>query len=109
MKKLEYLEKDAELAFNDVRRYSHELRPVVLEHIGLLASLEQIAEDINKLNCFKVEVEVNGKEPKLSEDVKLGFFRIAQEALNNVRKHAKASRAVISLKFQEKASENDGN
>jgi signal transduction histidine kinase len=33
--KLQFLEKDADRAFNDVRRYSHELRPVVLEHMGL--------------------------------------------------------------------------
>jgi two-component system NarL family sensor kinase len=56
--KLRYLEKDADRAFNDVRRYSHELRPVVLEHQGLLAALEQLADDINKLNAFKVELKV---------------------------------------------------
>ena len=89
--KLQFLEKDADRAFNDVRRYSHELRPVVLEHQGLLAAIEQIADDYNKLGQLSVEVNVEGVEPELSEEVKLGFFRIAQEALNNVRKHSKAS------------------
>jgi PAS domain S-box-containing protein len=102
LEKLQYLEKDADRAFHDVRRYSHELRPVVLEHMGLLAALEQIVEDINKLNPFKAEVTVRGKEPELSEEVKLGFFRIAQEALNNIRKHAKANNAIINLNFQKK-------
>jgi PAS domain S-box-containing protein len=100
--KLQYLEKDADRAFNDVRRYSHELRPSVLDHMGLRASIEQTAEDLNKLNQFKVEIEVKGREPELSEEVKLGFFRIAQEALNNVRKHAKAEKAIINLEFQKK-------
>ena len=102
VEKLKFLEKDADRAFHDVRRYSHELRPSVLDHMGLRASLEQTAEDINKLNHFTLEIEVEGREPRLSEDVKLGFFRIAQEAINNIRKHSKADKAVIHLKFQKK-------
>jgi len=90
---------DGERAFNDVHCYSHELRPGVLEHLGLQAALEQIADDINKLKLVPVELYVRGKEPSLPEDTKLAFFRIAQEALNNIRKHAKASRAIIDLKF----------
>jgi PAS domain S-box-containing protein len=101
-KKLHFLEKDAERAFNDVRRYSHELRPGVLEHLGLLAALEQIAEDVNKLGQIRVEVTIEGEEFALSEEIKLGFFRIAQEAISNARKHSKASRADIHLDFRDK-------
>ena len=74
---------------------------MVLEHQGLLAAIEQIAEDYNKLGQLSIEVDVEGIEPELSEEVKLGFFRIAQEALNNIRKHSKASQAAISLNFQD--------
>jgi PAS domain S-box-containing protein len=97
--RLRFLEKDAERAFNDVRRYSHELRPVVLEHYGLVTALEQLAEDYNKLGPLSVNVNVEDAEPDLSEEIKLGFFRIAQEALNNSRKHAKARLVNIDLKF----------
>jgi two-component system, NarL family, sensor histidine kinase UhpB len=97
--KLLYLEKDADRAFNDVRRYSHELRPTALEHQGLVAALEQIADDFNKLGQLSVEVQIEGMEPELSEEIKLGFFRIAQEALNNTRKHSKAKEVIIELKF----------
>lgn len=100
--KLEFLRTDAERAFNDVRRYSHELRPGVLEHLGLLAALEQIAEDINKLKQVKVELHSEGTEPKLSEEIKLAFFRIVQEALNNVRKHSQASKANVVVQFEKK-------
>jgi two-component system sensor histidine kinase DegS len=99
--KLQYLERDADRAFNDVRRYSHELRPAVLEKMGLMAALIQISDDYNKLGQLALEVNVEGEEPELSEAVKLGFFRIAQEALNNTRKHAKASQAIIKLNFKE--------
>ncbi len=97
--KLGFLEKDADRAYNDVRRYSHELRPVILEHQGLAAALEQIADDYNKMGQFSVKINVEGVEPGLSEDFKLGFFRIAQEALNNIRKHSKASQVGIDLKY----------
>ena len=100
--KLRFLEIDAERAFNDVRRYSHELRPMALEHMGLLAALEQIAEDYNKLKQLSVEVHYEGNEPKLAEEVKLGFFRVAQEALNNIRKHSKATQGRIDLRFDHK-------
>jgi PAS domain S-box-containing protein len=97
VEKLRYLEKDAGRAVDDVRRYSHELRPGVLEHLGLQAALEQIAEDNNKVGQIHVEVRVEGFEPEIPEDIKLGFFRIAQEAISNVRKHAKASLALVKL------------
>jgi PAS domain S-box-containing protein len=101
LEKLQYLEKDADQAFNNVRRYSHELRPVTLERQGLLAALEQIVEDYNKLGQISIELKVGGKEPKLTEEVKLGLFRIAQESLNNVRKHSKANHASIVITFRE--------
>jgi len=98
--KLRYLEKDADRAFNDVRRYSHELRPVVLEHQGLVAALEQMADDYNTLEQLPVEVNIEGTEPYLTENVRLSLFRVAQEAISNPRKHAQASRSVINLSFQ---------
>ena len=47
------------------------LRPGVLEHLGLKAAVEQIAEDINQLNLFNVEVQVEGVESEMPEEVKL--------------------------------------
>ncbi len=99
LEKLQFLEKDASRAFDDVRRYSHELRPGVLEHLGLQAALEQIVEDVNKLRGIPIEINVEGTEPEVAEDLKLGFFRIAQEALNNARKHSSATKIVVDLKY----------
>ena len=101
IEKLQYLEKDADRAVQDVRRCSHELRPAVLEYLGLHSALEQIAEDTNILNQLEVKVKLEGIEPILSENVKLGLFRIAQEALNNARKHAQANKATVKLQFSE--------
>ncbi|MCR4393243.1 MAG: histidine kinase [Dehalococcoidales bacterium] len=101
VEKLYYLQKDADRAFQDVRRYSHELRPGVLDHLGLRAALEQAVEDINGLKQIKIDFNVEGSEPVLSDEVKLSFFRIAQEALNNIRKHAKTDKATVHLQFKD--------
>lgn len=99
LEKLKFLKKDADRAFNDVRRYSHELRPAVLDKLGLRVALEQAAEDINKIEPLDVEVEVKGEEPNLPDEIKLGLFRIAQEALNNARKHACATRVNVNIQY----------
>jgi two-component system sensor histidine kinase DegS len=64
--------------------------------------LEQIAEDYKILGQLEIEIHTKGRETALPEEVKLGFFRIAQEALSNIRKHAKATKATISLLFFKK-------
>lgn len=99
LNKLKYLEQDAGRAVNDVRRYSHELRPGVLEHLGLSAALEQIAGDFNKLNEIPLEVSVVGTEPEMPEEIKLGFFRIAQEAITNARKHSNATQINVQVSY----------
>ena len=99
LEKLRLLEKDADRAYQDIRRYSHELRPGVLEHLGLPVALEQMVEDTNRLDQLSVDLEVAGEDPGLPEDVKLGFFRVAQEAVNNARKHSGASRVCIRLQY----------
>ncbi len=101
LEKLKYLNRDASRAVDDIRRYSHELRPGVLEHLGLQAALEQMAEDHNKLGQIHVYVNVDGVEPDLSEDIRLGFFRIAQEAISNARKHARVPSALVKLNFND--------
>lgn len=101
VERIGHLEKDASRAADNIRSYSHELRPTVLEHIGLQAALEQLAEDVNKLKQIVIEVNTEGIEPDLSEEERLGFFRVAQEALNNCRKHSRASKVIINLRFNE--------
>jgi signal transduction histidine kinase len=102
LEKLQYLNRDAGRAVDDVRRYSHELRPAVLDNMGLQAALEQIVDDTNKLKQIEAELKMEGEEANLTDEMKLGLFRIAQEALNNARKHARESKVTIALKFSKK-------
>ncbi len=99
LNKLNYLEKDTEKAIDDVQRYSHELRSRVLEHLRLQDALSQLAEDMKKSGRIQVQLAVTGFEPELPEDIKLGFFRIAQEAIDNCCKHSNELQAYINLEF----------
>ena len=80
-----------------VRRYAQELRPAILDHMGLVAAIEWIAESVRRERAIRVTVAVSGSEHALSPEAKLVLFRIAQEALTNVKRHSQASKAVIKL------------
>jgi two-component system, NarL family, sensor histidine kinase DegS len=97
--KMQNLRLSAEKAFQEVRRFSHELRPHVLEQFGLSAALELLLTEFNTLCSSKAVLTLSGTEIRLSDDIELAFFRITQEALNNVRKHSGASKIDLKLKY----------
>jgi signal transduction histidine kinase len=76
-----------------VRRFSQDLRPSILDDLGLLPALEELTASLNE-DGLRTEFHLKGEGRRLSSEVELTLFRIAQEALNNVRKHAKATNAV---------------
>lgn len=81
----------------DLRRLTQDLRPRILDDLGLLPALEWLADTLACQYGFQATVAVDGALPKLSPDVELLLFRIAQEALHNVGRHAGASEARLSL------------
>jgi PAS domain S-box-containing protein len=83
-----------------LRRYAQELRPAILDDMGLIASLQWLAENVNREQETKVIVEISGSEQEISPETKLVFFRIAQEALSNVKKHSEATQAKVSLTYE---------
>jgi PAS domain S-box-containing protein len=97
--KLQDLREEANRAMQDVRRFSHELRPGVLDRLGLTASLESLVEDMNEKWQIRADLQVLGTERRLSGENELALFRIAQETMNNIRKHSQATRASIRIRF----------
>ncbi len=81
----------------DLRRYTQKLRPAILDDLGLMAALEWLADSIQAETKIEVDVRWDGPQAELSRDAQLALFRIAQEALNNVRKHAGADRVTVRL------------
>ncbi len=86
-------------ALLDVRGMSHRLRPVMLDTLGLPAALQSLGEETCAEAGVKFLLEIDGVIPQLPDDVKTVLFRITQEALSNIQKHAMASHVDIRLSF----------
>lgn len=83
----------------EMRDLIHSLRPTELSEQGLVVALRRWGERVRHEHLLPVEVQVEGPLPlRLTEQQERELFRIAQEALNNVIKHAAASRAIIRLR-----------
>ncbi len=100
---LEELRTQAVEALDHVRRYVQNLRPRILDDLGLVAALDWMGEDTERNYQIKPRVTVTGPEQPLPDEVQLLLFRIAQEALTNVGRHAAASLATIDLEYGEES------
>ena len=85
-------------ALMELRRLAQDLRPRILDDMGLVPALEWLADDLAEQDGIEARVEVDGTLPRLSEEGQLLLFRIAQEALRNIGKHSGASEATLSLR-----------
>ncbi len=77
------------------------LRPQVLDDLGLIPALHQLAGQFQENTGTKVEIKVDGSPDRLPEPLEVALFRIAQEGLTNVRKHAQARQVTIELMKQD--------
>src|SRR5687768_9709416 len=84
-----------------VRRISTELRPGILDDLGLVPALEWQAAEFQKRHGVKCEVVSEVAEPILEEELNTAFFRIFQESLTNVMRHANATRVDVRIWEQE--------
>jgi two-component system sensor histidine kinase DegS len=94
---LQDLRSQAVESLEALRATAQGLRPRIIDDLGLVAALEWIAEELEKDQEIQTRVEARGMERSLSPETQIVLFRIAQEALNNIRKHAKASLVTIRL------------
>jgi len=81
-----------------VKRISTKLRPGVLDDLGLVAAIEWQVQEFQERTRIKCELTAEGEENNLGRDLATGVFRILQEALTNVARHANATRVEVSLK-----------
>lgn len=87
----------------EVRRISHNLRPSLLDDLGLPTALSQLAQEIAGAGPLSVDVRVAGPARPLPDAHNTALFRIAQEALTNVVRHARAHRIAIELAYAPRA------
>jgi two-component system NarL family sensor kinase len=83
----------------DIRCISHQLHPGLLEDYGLGAALEELGRDFSQRTGIEVKVERLSIRNILSTEVKTALYRIAQESLTNIERHANASTVTLTLKL----------
>ncbi len=84
-----------------IRRFIQELRPPMLDDLGFLAALRWQLGDLERQSGMETVLTVVGDERRFSADAELVIFRIVQEALRNVAKHARATRVEVRIEFGE--------
>jgi two-component system sensor histidine kinase UhpB len=84
-------------ALDEVRRISSALRPEMLEHLGLVSALTELSTSFQRASGVRVERRFDRSLPALSAETELVVYRVAQESLTNIARHAHASRVTIGL------------
>lgn len=87
-------------SLSELQRLISDLRPSHLDDLGLPAALRWYAGKVAERTDLKIRVDIFGEEKPITETVKIAVFRIVQEALNNVIKHAEATGVFIQLSYE---------
>lgn len=86
-------------ALHEVRNISHRLRPAELDVLGLPAALEQMGREFSEHSAMAFDMRIGGVATQLPDEVNTVLFRITQESLTNIEKHAAASQVQLRLVF----------
>ena len=100
-KKTESMAKRIDETIQAVKRMCTELRPTVLDHFGLSAAIEWQAEEFESRTGIKCDVSLEPREIILDQDFSTSVFRIFQEALTNIARHADATEVKVSLRLRD--------
>ena len=82
---------------DEIRRISRDLRPEALDDLGLVNALIALTSRVDRQSGVRIERRLSAQLPTLSTELELVIYRVAQEALTNVLRHAKATRCVVVL------------
>ena len=91
-------------AISEVRRISRDLRPGVLDDLGLGPAIKALAEDFSDRTGVNVDFQTVVFRNRLDGEAKIAMYRIAQEALTNIERHALASHVRIDLRGHKKGA-----
>ncbi|MBI2947243.1 MAG: response regulator [Verrucomicrobia bacterium] len=85
------------MALDEVRRVSNNLRPPELDDLGLLAAAHSVCDNVTAWSGVQVDLHFTSVPDRLPPDIALNLYRIIQESLNNIHKHAMATRVRVQL------------
>ncbi len=88
-----------EQTIKDLRRLTQGLRPLYLDDLGLVPALDMLTRDLQESTSMPISFQRLGKERRLPSELELGLYRIAQEGLSNIQRHARASQSSLEIEF----------
>jgi two-component system sensor histidine kinase UhpB len=94
---VEELQRMTAAALEHLRRIAMELRPAILDDLGLVEALRWQAEEFQKQTGVPITLRVQGRIERLPRQAELVLYRVAQEALTNIARHARATRVEVTL------------
>lgn len=98
---LKELKKTVISNLQDVRKIIFDLRPMALDDLGLIPALKRYIEDFQKKNSIPILTSFRGRESRFEPALEIALFRLIQEALNNVVKHAGATEAGVTVEIND--------
>ena len=96
--RLDTLRSLVDTGMESIRRVADDLRPPVLDDLGLAAALHAVAADFGERSAIATRFDAAGSLPPLGDDTELALFRVLQEALANVARHAEARSVAVELR-----------
>lgn len=99
MDQLDEIQGMTEQTIQDLRRLTRALRPLYLDDLGLVAALDMLARETQESAAIPINFQRLGPERRLSPDVELTLYRMAQEGLSNIQRHAQATQAALQIEF----------
>lgn len=96
---LQELRRQIRTCLADMRQIIFDMRPMSLDDLGLVPALRQLVSKLEERKILKADFQVNGKERALEKHVEVTLFRIIQEGLNNIHRHAGVSEGRLRLLF----------
>lgn len=99
VERLEVLHEMADSALKGVRRFSQDLRPSILDDLGLIPALEWLIANLERDEKMSTNVNLVGDSRRLAPEIELTVFRIAQEVMSNIRRHSNATSVELTLDY----------
>lgn len=99
LNELQILKDSVRSALVDIRGIIFDLRPMILDDLGLTKTIETICKKFEEMTNTRVEMRLNGEPKNMDAIIQVASIRVIQEILNNIKKHAAASTVNLSIDF----------
>jgi signal transduction histidine kinase len=85
-----------------LRRFTRDLRPGTLDHLGIVPALEWLTNEVSQRTGLSIDFHVHGAPDRFEREAEISLYRIVEEALRNVDRHARATHAEVTVSFSDR-------